>query len=128
MRQYYEYPHTCPECGEDWMERCLRPKQQTDNKICLDCKNKEVSEFSGLGSEKNCGNCKYFQPLSENNCWGRCLNGRYLKNEKEYTLTYAIDNLSRCVIKPEDYEDYEQDVLKLVNDDCVCNKHEYKEE
>lgn len=121
---FYEYKHVCPDCGEEWSEKSLTKKSAFESKTCYGCKTKSINDMTGFYQDKSCGNCKFFNPIGSEGTWGKCRKGYTLANEEEYTLTHAIENIDRCEIEEQYYDDFKNDVKDLVHNDCYCEEYE----
>jgi hypothetical protein len=116
----YTYTHECPRCDSEWEERRFTPYQRPQfKKVCPNCLTRgdtRVEDLGGLSDTRRCGNCEHFQPLdTDKHPWGACGLGHELETEPEYTLTWAIDNVTGCLVSFDEHEEYGDDVEGLVH-------------
>ena len=121
----YTYKHECPECGVNFSGKYLKPyKTPRIKKTCPECRDKReapVLDLGGLKGANSCGQCSHFKESRMG--WGKCGLNRALDNEEEYTLTWAIDNLS-CQISFDEHEGYGDDLTGMVYYQDLCRLFE----
>lgn len=150
MTQLYSYDKECPSCGRTWQKFSKKPNASGRPAKCPECKSGDVSDpeskpehlscvkdRGGIGNkDKRCAECKHFRPTDDRHpreeSWGHCELGHTLpkRTAKEYTLTWAINNLDRCPMDEQDYASYgyNEEDLTLIHAFDLCGSFEKREE